>query len=105
MQQVAVLVTHRTREGKRDAVRAVWEEHMAPAITANAGHLSYFYCFDDRDSDTICAFQLYRNADDAAAFQQTAAYAAYEDAVAPLLAGAPSVRRLTPEWAKPLQTL
>lgn len=100
MTTVAVLVTHRTRAGQGDAVRAVWEQHMVPAITANPGHLAYTYCFDDTDPDVICAFQVYRDADEAAAFQRTSAYAAYEVAVAPLLTGAPSVVRLTPVWTK-----
>lgn len=100
MEPVAILVTHRTREGKREAVRAVWEEHMAPAVAVNPGHLAYSYCFDAADPDVICAFQVYRDAEDAAAFQRTPAYAAYENAVAPLLTGAPSVLRLTPMWTK-----
>lgn len=100
MKHVAVLVTHRTHEGQREAVRAIWEEHMGPAVTSNAGHLSYTYCFDDADPDVICAFQVYRDADEAAAFQCTAAYAAYEEAVTPLLTGSPSVLRLTPMWTK-----
>ncbi|HZM57887.1 MAG TPA: antibiotic biosynthesis monooxygenase [Acidimicrobiales bacterium] len=100
MERVAILVTHRTRGGQREAVRAIWHEHMAPAVAANPGHLSYTYCLDDADPDVICAFQVYRDADAAAAFQQTPAYAAYEKAVAPLLAGSPSVQRLTPTWTK-----
>lgn len=100
MKAIAVLVTHRTREGQRDAVRAVWEKHMAPATTANPGHLAYTYCFDDNDPDVIVAFQVYRDEDEAAAFQRTPAYAAYEVTVAPLLTGAPSVARLTPVWSK-----
>ncbi len=100
MQPVAVLVTHRAHQGQRDAVRAIWEEYLAPVVTSNPGHLSYAYCFDDADPDVICAFQLYRDADAAAAFQLEPGYAAYEKAVAPLLIGAPSVRRLTPQWTK-----
>jgi len=100
VEPVAVIVTHRARAGQRDAVRAVWEEHLAPAITANPSHISYTYCFDEADPDIICAFQIYRDADAATAFQHTPAYAGYEDAVAPLLAGAPSVLRLAPVWTK-----
>jgi len=100
MEPVAILVTHRVLKSKREAVRAIWEEHMAPAVTANPGHLSYAYCLGGVDPDVICAFQIYRDADEAAAFQRTPAYAAYEKAVAPLLTGSPSVRRLTPVWTK-----
>lgn len=100
MEPVAILVTHRTRKGQREAVRALWQEHMASAVQANPGHLSYAYCVDDADPDVICAFQIYRDVDEAAAFQQTPAYAAYENAVAALLSGPPSVQRLTPVWTK-----
>ncbi|MDZ7910643.1 MAG: antibiotic biosynthesis monooxygenase [Rhodococcus sp. (in: high G+C Gram-positive bacteria)] len=95
------LVTHRTQPGQRDAVRAVWEQHMAPApVAANPGHLSYAYCFDDTDPDVISAFQVYRDPQAANDFQHTSTYRAYETAVTPLLAGAPSVVRLTPAWTK-----
>lgn len=100
MPAVALLVTHRTHPGRRDAVHAVWKRHLAPAIAANPGHLDYSYCFDTADPDVIRAFQLYRDADEAAAFLRTAAYAAYERDVAPLLTGPPSVVRLTPVWTK-----
>ncbi|MGV8874699.1 MAG: putative quinol monooxygenase [Rhodococcus sp. (in: high G+C Gram-positive bacteria)] len=97
---IAVLVTHRTRPGQRDAVRAVWEAHMAPAVSANAGHLSYVYCFDDDDPDVISAFQVYRDPHAARDFQRTSTYKAYETAVTPLLAGPPSVVQLVPIWTK-----
>lgn len=100
MEPLALLITHRTREGQRDAVRAVWQRHMAPAITANPGHLAYSYCLDQDDPDVIVAFQLYRDADQATAFLGTPAYAAYEQEVAPLLTGTPTVQRLTPVWTK-----
>lgn len=100
MQPTALLVTHRTRPGQRDAVRAVWEQHMAPAITANPGHVAYHYCFDAADPDAIHAFQQYRSPEDAAAFLQSDAYQAYKREVTPLLAGPPVVTRLIPKWTK-----
>ena len=73
---------------------------MAPAVAANSGHLSYVYCFDDDDPNVISAFQVYRDAKAAADFRHTAEDEAYETEVTPLLAGAPSVVRLTPMWTK-----
>lgn len=73
---------------------------MAPAVAANADHLSYVYCFADDDPDVISAFQVYRDAKAAEDFRHTAEYQAYETDVAPLLAGTPSVVRLIPMWAK-----
>ncbi|KQS56746.1 monooxygenase [Geodermatophilus sp. Leaf369] len=96
---VAVLISHRTRPGERDAVRAIWEERMAPAVADNPGHLAYVYCLDDGDHDRITAFQVYADAEAAAGFLRTEVYLAYEREVAPLLLGPPEVRRLTPTWS------
>lgn len=86
--------------GKRDEVRIVWEKHMAPAISANSGHLAYFYCFDNADPDAICAFQQYVSADAAQEFLKTSSYLEYLQEVEPLLAGPPHVTTLTPIWSK-----
>ena len=105
MTSVALIVKHRTQPGKRDEVRAVWERHMAPAIAANPGHTAYFYCFDNADPDSIYAFQQCTNAEEAAAFLKTDAYAAYLNDVEPLLSGPPEVTPLTTTWSKAATTL
>ncbi len=73
---------------------------MAPAVAANPAHLAYFYCFDDADEDSICAFQQYASAEAARHFLETESYAAYLRDVEPLLAGPPEVTALTPVWTK-----
>jgi len=100
MTQVAVFIRHRTLPGKREEVRSVWEKHMAPAISANPGHVAYFYCFDTADPDAICAFQQYASADAAKAFLQTSSYRAYLAEVESLLSGLPEVASLAPVWTK-----
>lgn len=102
MPKTALFITHHIKPGQRDAVRAVWDKHMAPAITANPGHEFYVYCLDPSVPDTICAFQQYRTPEDAAAFVTTDAYRAYESEVAGLLVGPPEVKRLIPVWSKPV---
>jgi quinol monooxygenase YgiN len=97
---VVVIVDHRTRPGARPEAQAVWHRLMAPAIRANPGHLDYLYCDDPQDPDVITAVQIYRDAEDAAAFLRTDAYTAYEREVAPLLASAPTVRRLDLGWSR-----
>ena len=100
MSHTALFIRHKTHPGKRDEVQAVWLKHMAPAIAANAGHTHYFYCFDDADPDSICAFQCYASPEAAEAFLGHPHYAVYLEAVAPLLVGPPEVSRLTPMWIK-----
>jgi quinol monooxygenase YgiN len=100
MTAFAMIVEHKTKPGKRDQVRKVWERHMAPAIVANAGHVAYFYCFDNTDPDSICAFQQYSNTEASQAFLKTDNYLAYLKEVEPLLARSPRVTSLTPLWSK-----
>lgn len=100
MTSLALIIKHKTQPGKRDEVRKVWEKHMAPAVSANPGHLAYFYCFDNADPDAILAFQQYVSAEAAGEFLKTDSYAAYLQEVEPLLSGPPQVTALTPMWSK-----
>jgi quinol monooxygenase YgiN len=97
---VGVIIEHHVRPGARDSVRAVWEELLRPAITANDAHEAYAYMYDAEDPDVIRAFQQYRDAEAASAFLTTAAYAAYVAAVEDLLVGPPAVSRAEVIWAK-----
>ena len=100
MTSFALIIKHKTLPGKRDEVLKVWMEHMAPAIAANPGHTSYFYCFDNSDPDSIYAFQQYVSMEASQEFLKTDSYAAYLKNVEPLLSGPPQVTALTPMWAK-----
>lgn len=100
MNSFAIIIKHKTQAGKRDEVRNVWEKHMAPAISANPGHLAYFYCFDNADPDSILAFQQYVSAEAAHDFLKTDSYAAYLRDVELLLSGPPQITTLTPKWSK-----
>lgn len=102
MTALALIIKHKTQPGKRDEVRKVWERHMAPAVSANPGHIAYFYCFDNADPDAIVAFQQYVSAEAAGEFLKTDSYAAYLQEVEPLLSGPPQVTALTPMWSKEL---
>lgn len=98
----ALLIKHKTQPGKREDVRAVWEKHMAPAISANAGHMAYFYCFDEVDEDSIVAFQQYKDVKASRRFLKNESYIAYLKEVEPLLLGPPMVTSLALKWSKTL---
>ena len=100
MTPLALIIKHMTRPGKRDEVRKVWERHMAPAVSANPGHIAYFYCLDDTDPDSISAFQVYESAEASQQFLKTDGYSADLKDVEPLLSGPPQVTALTPVWVK-----
>lgn len=98
--RVGVIIEHHVRPGSRDAVRAIWDELLRPAIIANAAHEAYAYMYDVDDPDVIRAFQQYADAEAASAFLTTPEYAAYVAAVEHLLVGAPSVTRTDVIWTK-----
>ena len=100
MTKVALFVKHKIQPGKRDDARRVWERHMRPHIASNPRHEGYFYCFDNNDSDSICAFQQYADLESSQDFLKTESYAAYLNEVEPLLAAPPEVTSVTPVWVK-----
>jgi quinol monooxygenase YgiN len=100
MAGVALFITHRTRPGKRDAVRAIWERHMQPAIAGNPGHIHYFYCLVADDADVVRVFQQYVDREAAQAFLRQPSYRAYLAEVEDLLAGSPEVAEAAVMWAK-----
>lgn len=99
MSGYALIIQHRTQPGRRAEVQKVWQKHMQPAITANEGHLAYFYNFGS-DPDSIIAFQHYVSQEAAAAFLKTPDYARYLEEVEPLLSGDPTVTVLDVQWSK-----
>ena len=100
MNQAALFIKHKTRPGKRDEVRRIWEKHLKPRIAENAAHQAYYYCYDDNDPVTICVFQLYADRSSPQAFVKASWYAAYEQEVSPLLTGQSEFRAATPLWIK-----
>jgi quinol monooxygenase YgiN len=100
MTAFALIIKHTTLPGQREQVRKIWEKHMAPAISSNSEHTAYFYCFDNTDHDSICAFQQYSSIQASQEFLKTSAYAAYLDDVGPLLKDSPQVTALTTMWSK-----
>lgn len=97
---VGIIIEHHVRPGSRDAVRAIWEQFLRPAIVANDDHEAYAYLFDVDDPDVIRAFQQYTDHEAAAAFLTTPEYAAYVAAVEHLLVGPPKVTRTDVIWTK-----
>ena len=97
---VGIIIEHHVSSGARDLVRAVWEEHLRPAITANDGHEAYAYMYDIDDPDVIRAFQQYTDGAAASEFLTTPEYLAYVAAVEHLLVGPPLITRTEVLWTK-----
>lgn len=100
MERVALFIRHTTQPGQREAVKAIWEQHMAPAIAQNPGHEAYFYCFNQHDPDSIVVYQQYASVTASQTFLTHPSYLTYLAAVEGLLVGPPEVTAAIPQWIK-----
>jgi len=100
MQKTTLILTVRTKPGKREELRALWDRHLRPRAEENAAQELYLYCHDAEDPDTTHIIEVYGDGD---AMRRNAAapwFAEYMRASAPLLAGGPAMARAEPVWAK-----
>ena len=100
MSEIALLIRHKTRPGKRDEVVKLWERHLRSSIADNPAHEAYSYCLDNGDEDSILALQQYTNLEESQRFLAHPSYLAYLAEVESLLARPPEVTSLTPLWRK-----
>ena len=62
--------------------------------------LTYYYCYDDDDADTIIVFGLAADQTSGQEFAKQPWFADYQRETAALVAGPSEVRRATPQWVK-----
>lgn len=91
---------HRTKPGRRDDFRRVWEKYVQPRAAANPGHLAYYFCFDAADPDVVCVFQLYASEEAMKDFLAGSWYAEYPAEVTALVAEAPQLNPASLVWRK-----
>jgi quinol monooxygenase YgiN len=95
-----LILTVKTKPGRRDALRALWDEHLRPRAEANAAQELYLYAYDAQDPDTVHLVEVYSGT---VAMQDNATapwFADYMHAAAPLLEGRPRLITAQPQWAK-----
>ena len=100
MAKIALFVKATTKPGKRDEVRQLWEEHLKPHAEGNDAHEICFYCYGIEDENTICLFEVFSDPSELETGLHSDWFAAYREAVGPLLAGPPELVTAIPLWAK-----
>lgn len=100
MRKTALFIRHKAQPGKRDEVRRIWEKYARDYVGAAGGQLSYYYCFDNNDPDTIVVFQLHADETSGQDFVKQPWYADYEAETAALLAEPTEFRTAAPQWIK-----
>lgn len=100
MAELAIFLTIRTKPGKREALRALWERHLKPRAAEAAVQTHYVFAFDSQDENVVRIMEVYASM---AAFEKNARapwFAAYMEEAAPLLDGEPALHMATPVWVK-----
>jgi quinol monooxygenase YgiN len=100
MSKTALFVRHKASPGKRDDVRRVWEKHVKSRAAANPGHEAYYFCYDSKDADVICVFQLYTDTAAMESFLEGAWYPEYLAEVGQFVAVPPEITPANLIWAK-----
>jgi len=100
MSKTALFIRHQAKPGKRDDVRRVWEAHVKPRAAANPAHEAYYFCYDSKDPDVICVFQLYSDATSMQSFLKGAWYDEYLREVGQHVAIPPQITPADLVWAK-----
>jgi quinol monooxygenase YgiN len=100
MSKSALFIRHKTKPGRRDEVRRVWEKYARDYVAGSNGQLTYYYCYDDNDPDTVVVFQLAADQASGQEFVKQPWFADYERETAALFAGPSEFRPATPQWVK-----
>lgn len=101
MSKTALFIRHQAKPGHRDDVRRVWEKFVQPRAAANPAHEAYYFCYDCKDADVICVFQLYTSEAAIQDFLSGAWYADYLKEVGAYVALPPQLMPAALVWAKP----
>ena len=81
MAELAIFLTVRTKPGKREELKALWEQHLKQRAAQNEMQSHYVYAFDSQDEnviritevyETMAAFQANSQADWFSAYMQEA---------------------------------
>ena len=67
MADLALFITVRTQPGNREAMRALWAQHLRPRAEKNQAQSRYVYAFDSQDENVIRITEVYETM---AAFQE-----------------------------------
>ena len=100
MTQLAIFMTVRTKPGKRDELRALWEKALKPRAQENNSQTHYVYAYDAQDKDIIRILEVYDNKDALHANAGADWFASYMQDAMPLLDGEPEFHMCDPKWIK-----
>lgn len=96
----AILITGRTKPGKRDELYALYREHVVPHVAASDAIATVVWSADRDDEDTYHLFEVFSEGSDVRDLTEAEWFKTYMALAAPLAAAPPETRRLDPRWTK-----
>lgn len=101
MSRLAMIIKTKTKPGKRDEVKRLFDQHLRPrAEAADSPQQVVVLCYDDVDPDTLILFEIYRDHDASQQNAQAPWFWAYMEAVGALIEGQPEMWTATPQWSR-----
>lgn len=97
MSNIASLIILKAKSGQRDELRRVWEKYARAYIAGSK--LTFYYCYDDGDSDRIIVFGLGDQASNQE-FAQQPWFSDYQRDTQALLSEPSEIRGATPQFVK-----
>lgn len=98
--EVALFLTIKTQPGQRDALVALWDEHLKTRAEDSGDHVTYVFALDMADPNTVHITEVYATHAAFKANSQSPWFAAYMAKAGQLLAGEPGFAMATPYWVK-----
>ena len=102
MSKQTLILTIRTKPGRRDDFRAAWDRHLRTRVEASTAQELYLFCEDADDPDVVRIVEVYNDLGAMAENARAPWFAAYMQEAGPYLDGQPSMARAEPVWAKGL---
>lgn len=84
----------------RPEMQRIWERHVKPRVESHPGHLFYFFCHDDLDSDIVRVFQVYTDDTAMNAFLGGEWYQQYLLEVSAVVTAPPQIHPAPLHWSK-----
>lgn len=98
--EVALFLTIKTQPGQRDALVALWDEHLKTRVADNIDHVSYVFALDMNDTDTVRITEVYATQAAFEANSQAPWFSGYMAEAGQILAGEPDFAMASPHWVK-----
>jgi quinol monooxygenase YgiN len=100
MTTTAMLISGRTKPGKRDELYALYAEHAVPHVEQEASIPTVVWSTDRDDPDAYALFEIFADGTAGPRAMQSEWFQAYLQLAAPLASAPAEVRRLEPRWTK-----